>query len=245
LEAAGLRTQIRGAAGEAARWQLDLDGSYSTLDAQPDWREGTARLRYQATPGTAIGAAVEVSRRFDATDTYGEVRVDRRIGSGASVYGTVGGTPDADFRPKWQIGAGGSDTVAGGANPTVATIDARQARYRSGDIQTLTPGIEQYLANGRLWLTGRWINIFDENGSHHSGWLARGDALAGKRVRLFAGVADAPDVSEGVVVDTFSLFGGISVDVNRSTTFRISVAHEDRARGTDRMQLGVGLGLRF
>jgi YaiO family outer membrane protein len=127
----------------------------------------------------------------------------------------------------------------------VATIDARQARYRSGDIQTLTPGIEQYLADGRLWLTGRWINIFDEDGDHHAGWLARGDVLAGKSVRLFAGVADAPDVSEGVVLDTFSLFGGISVDVNRSTTFRISLAHEDRARGADRMQVGVGLGLRF
>jgi hypothetical protein len=38
-EAAGLRTQIRSAADGEARWQLDLDGSYSRLDAQPDWRE--------------------------------------------------------------------------------------------------------------------------------------------------------------------------------------------------------------
>jgi YaiO family outer membrane protein len=244
-EAAGLRAQIRDAAGGGARWQLDLDGSYSMLDTQPDWREGSTRIRYQASPATAVGAVVETARRFGVSDTYGELRVDQRLGDGASAYATVGGTPDADFRPKWQIGAGASARLAAGANPTVATIDARQARYRSGDIQTLTPGIEQYLADGRVWLTARWINIFDEDGDHEAGWLARGDVLAGKGVRLFAGVADAPDVSEGVVLDTFSLFGGISVDVNRSTTFRISVAHEDRARGADRMQVGIGLGLRF
>jgi hypothetical protein len=69
--------------------------------------------------------------------------------------------------------------------------------------------------------------------------------MASEKLRIFAGAADAPDVSEGVVTDTFSLFGGISVDVGDRTTFRISAAHEDRARGADRFQLGVGLGLRF
>jgi YaiO family outer membrane protein len=132
--------------------------------------------------------------------------------------------------------------VRGGPNPTTLTLDARQARYRAGDIQTVNPGIEQYVAGGRAWLTARWINIFDENGEHHSGWLGRGDFMANDRLRLFAGAADAPDVSEGVVVDTFSLFGGISYEVSERNTLRLSVAHEDRARGSDRLQLGAGLG---
>jgi hypothetical protein len=48
-----------------------------------------------------------------------------------------------------------------------------------------------------------------------------------------------------VVVDTFSLFGGISYDLGERSTLRLSVAHEDRARGADRLQVGLGLGWRF
>jgi len=47
------------------------------------------------------------------------------------------------------------------------------------------------------------------------------------------------------VIDTFSVFGGLSFDLDERTTFRLSAAHEDRAFGPDRLQLGIGLGLRF
>lgn len=231
----------------ATRWQLNLDGSYSALHGgtQPDWKEGAAQLRYEATPDTALAASVELSRRFGVTDVYGEMRVDHRFADGVNGYVSIGGTPDADFRPEHQIGAGGSARVHGGTNATSITLDVRQARYRSGDIQTVSPGVEQYLAGGRAWVTARWINIFDETGEHRSGWLGRGDVMASDRLRLFAGASDAPDVSEGVVVDTFSLFGGISYDVDEHRTLRLSVAHEDRAQGTDRLQFGFGLGWRF
>lgn len=243
-DAAGLRTQLGGTT--AGRWQLDLDGSYAWLDGgQPDWKEGNARLRYQLTEDTAVSGGAEIAERFDRTDAFLEARVDHRVADGTSFYLTAGGTPDADFRPEWQIGAGGSARVRGGENPTVLTLDARQAHYRAGDIQTLTPGVEQYLAGGRAWVSARWINIFDETGDRSSGWLARGDVLATDRLRLFAGAADAPDVSEGVVVDTFSLFGGISYDLDRRRTLRLSVAHEDRASGSDRLQFGFGMGWRF
>lgn len=242
--------QRRAAPDEAAedaapRWRLDVDGSYSALEGRRDWQEGSVRLGYQASEDTTVGAAVEVSRRFGETDTYGELRIDQRLSDGASAYVTAGATPNADFRPEWQIGAGGSVRVAAGENPTVLTVDARQARYRSGDIQTVAPGVQQYVAGGRVWLTGRWINIFDENGRHRSGYLARGDVMATERLRLYAGLADAPDVSEGVVTDTFSLFGGIVYDVGDRTQLRFSIAHEDRETGSDRLQAGVGIGFRF
>jgi YaiO family outer membrane protein len=244
-EAAGLRTELRANPQLAYRWSLDLDGSYSELEgAAPDWREGRVQLRH-TTEGTSVAVAAEASRRFGRSDVYVETRLDRRLSQGTSVYVTAGGTPNADFRPEWQIGAGGSARIRGGPAATVLTVDARQARYKAGDIQTLTPGIEQYLAGGRAWATARWINIFDENGRHHSGWLGRGDVMVGKSARLFAGAADAPDVSEGVVTDTFSLFGGASVDVSPRTTLRFSLAHENRAAGADRLQFAVGLGLRF
>ncbi|HEX8583133.1 MAG TPA: YaiO family outer membrane beta-barrel protein [Allosphingosinicella sp.] len=246
-DAAGLRTQLAAGTSTEYRWQLNLDGSYSALEgnAQPDWKEGSVQLRYQATEDTDLAGTLEASRRFGATDVYGELRIDHSISGGAAFYLGAGGTPNADFRPEWQIGAGGSAKLRGGTSPTSLTLDARQARYRSGDIQTVVPGVEQYLAGGRAWVTARWINIFDETGAHRSGWLVRGDAMAGDRLRLFAGLSDAPDVSEGVVVDTFSLFGGISYDLDERSTLRLSVAHEDRAQGSDRLQLGLGIGRRF
>jgi YaiO family outer membrane protein len=173
------------------------------------------------------------------------VRIDQKLAEGASAYVTLGGAPDADFRPEWQIGAGGSLRVRGGGTATALTIDARQAHYPAGDIQTVSPGVEQYFADGRAWLTGRWINVFDEQGNRQSGWLARGDVMATDRLRLFAGAADAPDVSEGVVVDTFSLFGGVAYDLSDRTSLRFSIAHEDRDTGSDRLQAAIGMGFRF
>jgi YaiO family outer membrane protein len=246
-EARQLRRSL-GAPNPAAqpRLRVDLDFSYSDLDRPSrDWREASLRTRYQASERTALGAGVELSERFGRTDVYGEARLDRGIGEGSGVYLLAGGTPEADFRPRWQIGAGGFARLAGGPAATVLTLDGRQARYRSGDIQTLTPGIEQYILGGRAWLTARWINVFDERGKHQSGVLVRGDAMAGERLRFFAGFADAPDVSEGVVVDTLNIFGGLSYDASGRHTIRLSLGHEDRARGSDRLQLGLGVGTRF
>jgi YaiO family outer membrane protein len=247
-EAAGLRSALdpSPAAGPQFRTQVNFDASYSALDGgAPDWREAALSIRHQATEATAVTGTLEPSRRFGLDDVYGEVRVDHRLSDGASVYVSAGATPDADFRPRWQVGAGGAVRVADGPQATVLTLDARQARYPTGDIQTITPGIEQYVGGGSIWFTGRIINIFDEGGEHHLGWLGRGDVQLSPRLRFFAGAADAPDTSAGVIIDTFSLFGGIAVDTSERTTLRFSVAHEDRELGADRRQFGVGLGIRF
>lgn len=228
------------------RWALDLDGSYAVLEgAQPDWREASMQLRRTFSPATSAAARVEISRRFGNTDVYGELGVDQALSDRARVYLTVGGTPEADFRPRWQISAGGSLRVRDDGDATVVTLDARQASFRAGDVQTLSPGVEQYLAGGRVWLTARWINLFDEDGDHQSGYLVRADALATDRLRLFAGMSDAPDTSEGIVVDTRSYFGGASYDLSSRTSLRLSLAFEDREVGSDRTQIGLGLGLRF
>jgi YaiO family outer membrane protein len=244
IEAEALRGQLR--AVQATRWQADLDLSYSDLEGgRPSWREGSLRVGYRTDGGTTVSGSVEVSERFNRTDLYGEARVDQRLSEAASLYVALGATPNADFRPAWQLSAGGALRVRDASNPTLLTLDARQARFRAGSIQTLNPGIEQYLEGGKAWLTARWINIFDENGRHSQGWLARGDLMATDRLRLFAGAADAPDTSEGVVIDTFSAFGGAAYQLRGGTTLRVSLAHEDRETGGDRLQLGVGLGIGF
>ena len=54
------------------------------------------------------------------------------------------------------------------------------------------------------------------------------------RLRLFAGAADAPDLDAGMVIDTFSLFGGLSLDVGDRLTLRLSLAHDDPEGPADR-----------
>ena len=244
IEADALRGQLR--AAQASRWQADVDLGYSDLQGgRPSWREGSLLIGYRAESGTAVSGLLEYSERFNRADLYGEARVEQRLSDAASIYAAFGATPNADFRPRWQLSAGGAFKIRSGQNPTLLTLEARQARYRPGSIQTVSPGIEQYIAGGKAWLTARLINVFDENGRHSHGWLGRGDLMASERLRLFAGAADAPDTSEGVVVDTFSIFGGVAYQMRGGTTFRLSLAHEDRETGGDRLQLGVGLGIGF
>lgn len=239
--AAELRAQL-----EKPRWSLDIDGSYSTLEgASADWKGVAVQLRRQASSSTAVTGRIEVARRFGMNDFFGETRIDRQLSEGASIYAALGGTPNADFLPQWQVALGGALRVRGGGNATVLTLDTRLAEYATGEIQAISPGVEQYLARGRVWLTGRWINLFDETGDHRSGYLARADGLATDRLRLFAGYSNAPDTSEGVVIDTEAFFGGISFDLDDRTTLRVSAAQENRETGSDRTQFDLGLGLRF
>lgn len=242
-EAIDLRARLRSSPAPVYRSRIDVDFGAAAVESQPDWREASFQLNHRLTDASAVTGRIEAARRFDLNDVYGELRIDHRFSPDFSVWLAAGGTPDADFRPSWQLGTGLAARVKGGPQATVLTVDFVQAHYRSGDIQTVTPGVEQYFANGRAWATARWINII-EDGDHRSGWLARGDVMAGSRVRLFAGLADAPDLSEGIIVDTFSLFGGLVADVGDRTTIRFSVARDDRAVG-DRLSASIGLGWRF
>jgi YaiO family outer membrane protein len=183
------------------------------------------------------------TRRFGLTDNYGEARVDYVFAPGRSFHVLAGGTPGADYRPTWQVGIGASLRVHGGPYATALLLDMRRAEYPSGDVQTLSLGAEQHLA-GRAWLSGNWINVLD-NGTHSSGWLARGDVMATERIRLFAGAADAPDLDAGVVIRTKSLFGGLEMDVGDHLTLRTSVSHDDPEGPSDRNTLALGMGYRF
>lgn len=243
-EADTLRKQLS-AEPVSPRWQMDLEGGYSILEGPlPDWKEAAVQLRHQSSPGTAVAGRIEYARRFGIDDVYGEVTIEQRLSSRARGYVSFGTSINPDFRPEWQLGLGGSLRVRDGANATVITLDARQSRFASGDVQSVSPGIEQYIG-GFAWVTARWINLFDERGTRRSGHLLRGAVQLADPLRIFAGTSDAPDTDEGRVVDVRTIFGGVSYDITPRTILRASLAHEDRATGFDRTQLGLGVGLRF
>lgn len=244
FEANQLRLQIEAAAAEQPwRWRIDLDGSYSRIENLPDWQSATLLIQHRPGASATIGVTADTTSRFDQTDTYGEARVDYRFSPGGYAYVLAGGTPGADHRPKWQLGAGTSIRVHNGPYATVLRLDLRQADYPTGDVQTVNPGVEQYL-NGRAWITAQWINVWD-NDTHNSGWLIRGDVMPTDRLRLFAGAADAPDLDSGVVIRTTNLFGGLSIDVGNRYTLRLSYTHDDPEGSANRATMALGMGYRF
>lgn len=227
------------------RFQLDVDGGYARVGSgQPDWREGAIQLRYQPSERVATTARIEPSRRFGRDDVYGEARVDLHPADALRLYLLGGGTPNADYRPRVQLATGGSARLTGGSTPTIATAEVRWARYPTGSVWTVSPGLEQYLAGGRLWLTGRWINVFQDK-RHLGGWLGRADVQASKRLRLFAGAARAPDLEQGVAIKTRSLFGGAVVDLDDTHLVRLTIANDVPTVGPERTQVNLGVAIRF
>lgn len=227
------------------RLALNFDAGYAFVGGgQPDWREEAVQLRFQVNRGLAVTGRVEDSHRFDRDDVYGELRVDGRPSDAIRLYALAGATPIADFRPRLQIGGGGSARLLSGPNPTLVTADVHWARYPAGRVSTINPGIEQYLAGGRLWLTARWINVFAD-GRHLGGWLGRGDFQLSPRVRLFGGAANAADLEQGLAIRTRSVFGGTVLDLGNSYVVRLTVARDSPDVGPKRTQFDIGLGLRF
>jgi YaiO family outer membrane protein len=219
------------------RWRVDADGAYSKLTKGFDpWIDTSLRVGYQIRPGTTLTAATEVSRRFDLLDTYLEARLDHRFDESFSAYLLVAGTPDADYRPEIAYAGGFAGTAREADGPvgtTILTLDAARAYYTDNTVFTVTPGLVQYLADGRFWVTARWINVFDPYIEHEAGWSLRGDAQLTDELVVFAGYADAPDQRRRRGGRHETLFAGAALAVSDRVTLRASMAHEDRSVGYD------------
>lgn len=231
------------------RWRLDVNGGWSKLTGdRPDWWEGDARLSYKLNSKYTLSGLVAPARRFDIDNTLFEARIDHKPGPKFSDYLLVAATPDAAFFPQWAVGTGFNFRVRdakGRVNASVLTFDARYARYITGNVRVFNPGLEQYLFNGRLWLTARWINVIDQENIYSAGYLLRGDVVLSEKWRLFGGYADAPENVDANIVRTKSIFGGLVYDMNERTTWRVSVAHDDRVDLFKQIIVGTGISRRF
>jgi len=242
-DAQALRTQLAAAAGN--RWRLEAGAGVTALGRnQPDWREVAGQLQFQPSAQTWFSGRVEATSRFGLSDVYGEAQIAHRFSPALSAYLVAGLTPGADYRPRRQLGVGFSARLRPGANSTVLTFDTRYASYRSGEIVTMQPGIEQYVWHGKAWITGRLITL-TEGAETHVGALGRMDVQATPALRLFAGAARAPDTSEGVVAQVDSLFGGVEVALDSRHSLRLSLARAHRNAGADRLEFAAGLAARF
>ena len=238
------RPDVRRAMGAAApppTRRVDLDFGQSRLSGGlSDWTEARLALSQSVDERWTVSGAVERTERFDQADVYLEGRLDRRFADGGA-YLALGGAPDADHRARWAVRGGGAWSVGAGV---AATLDGSVARFPAGEVWSLQPGAAVELADGRVTLAARWINVWDENGDRADGHAATIIWAAGDRLRLRLDHADAPETSEGTVVEVESL--GVSVEwaVTERASLRVGFLDEDRG-AYDRQAVSLGLGWRF
>ncbi|TPI16485.1 YaiO family outer membrane beta-barrel protein [Mesorhizobium sp. B4-1-3] len=230
------------------KWRLDLGSEVSDLtNGLGNWTDSSAGLAYRLSPRTTLSGHTRLATRFGRTDAQIEGRIDQAFTPAFSAYALAAATPDADFLARYSIGAGASWQVVAPAKafgPLSLNIDARYDNFADTSVTSIQPWIQGYVLDGRLGLSARWVHAQDEIGTRADGYVLRADLAVTPRFNVFAGYADAPEIDDGALVPTRTVFGGISFDVSDPLTLRASIAHEERPT-FDRNIFGLGLTARF
>ena len=116
--------------------------------------------------------------------------------------------------------------------------------YAANTVTTTSIGPQFTFLDGTLSLSAIWLHGMSDSGARSDGILARLDAQLSDQVRGFAGYGYAPEIDGSAVIETQSLFAGLSYDVNDTLTLRASAAKEFRD-AFDRSTFGFGLTKRF
>lgn len=229
------------AATDEPLWRFDLDASRSRLSqGLPDWSSerlgGTRRMD----ESTVAGLSIERTERFGDEDVYLEGQVTREWGR-ASAFVALGGAPGADYRAERAVRIGGAMPLGAGLG---ATIDAGAARYATGMVHNVQPGLTATLASARLVLAARWIQVWDEQDRSRSGYAVRATAAFTGRSRLTLSYADAPETSDGVTADVQATGISLEVDLIKRIAARLTMVREERT-SYQRDEIAFGLGVRF
>lgn len=240
------------AQGAVKSGRIAFGYSHSTFSrsANRNWREVEADGFFDIDDDTRLLGGAQLSRRFGLTDTYMRGGVEQRLGPDLRVRLQVGATPAADFLARWTVEAGATLRLSDGGGlvgPTEIFADARHSDYETGDVRTVDPGLQQYLFDGRAWLTGRWLNSFDAGAGNKraAGWSLRADWQALDRLRIFGGRAEAPETELGVTVETRSSFAGVTFDLTPDVGLTVAYSHDNRKNTYIRDVVSATVGYRF
>jgi YaiO family outer membrane protein len=241
---------VPSATGKGGRIALGYSHSTFSRSANRDWREAEADGAFDLDDDMRLLGRAQVSHRFGLTDTYLKGGVERRVGPNVRVRLQAGATPDADFLARWTIEAGATARLSQGGGlvgPTEGFADLKHSHYATGDVHTADPGLQQYLFDGRAWLTARWLNSFDAEAGNKraAGWSLRADWQALDDVRLFGGRADAPETESGATVKTWSGFAGIVFGLTPDVDLTVSYSHDNRKNTYIRDVVSATVGYRF
>lgn len=248
LEPASADIQQRLNQPPPTKWRADIGTEVSDLTGgRPPWTDNAFALSYALQPQTVIAGRTRMATRYDETDVQIEARIDHAFSQDFSAYGLVAGTPDADFLARFSVGGGASWRAyapAGPRGPLLLTLDGRHDVFADTSVTTISPAAQYFFFDERLGLQVRWIHSVNDEGTSVNGYAIRADFVATDRLRLFAGYSDAPEISEGTLIETKTVFTGTSLDLSDRLTLRANYAREDRET-FDRNIFGFGLSVRF
>ncbi|MEQ9504806.1 MAG: YaiO family outer membrane beta-barrel protein [Hyphomonas sp.] len=230
-----LRKQIKTAQAAvevtSARAEIFVERS-SLSGGLPDWKTVAASLSDRIAPNISLNGTVEHTQRFEREDLYTQVQVDWGSGDRWASYAGVGGTVNADFRPR-AILYGGSQfgliQAKAGRAALDGTISASVAEYTSGQVTTLSPGFIARFSGDTARFGGRLIALSDETGELRYGqaYEAGLDVLRGLGLRL--SWSDAPETSEGRTFDVESISLSAKFEITSQVTAVIGASSEQRS----------------
>ncbi|EHK53100.1 tetratricopeptide repeat protein [Allomesorhizobium alhagi] len=248
IEPSTMDIQQRLAQPPPKKWRAGIGTEISELSGGiSPWTDSSFGISYTPQPGTTIGARTRVATRYGETDVQIEARIDHAFSQDLSAYGIVAGTPGADFLARLSVGGGASwrpYAAAGLWGPLILTLDGRHDVFDDTSVTTLSPAAQYFFFDERLGLQVRWIHSVNDEGTSANGYAVRADVAATDRLRFLAGYSDAPEISEGTLIDTRTVFTGISLDVSEWLTVQANYAHEHR-EAFDRNIFALGLAVRF
>ena len=248
LEPSSADIQQRLAQPPPKKWRADIGTEISELTGgRSPWTDTSLGLSYALQPQTAIGGRVRVATRYGETDVQIESRIDHAFSPDFTAYGLVAATPDADFLARFSVRAGASWRAYAPADPwgpLFLSFDSRHDVFNDNSVTTISPAAQYFFLQQRFGLQVRWIHSFSDEGTSSDGYAIRADCAVTDRLRLLAGYSDAPEISEGTLVETKTVFTGVSFDLSDTLTLRGNYAYEHR-EAFDRNIFGLGLGVRF
>jgi YaiO family outer membrane protein len=233
------------------RWRFDTgyeNSSYPSSSGRKDWQEAMLRIGYAWDSQTRIHIQGNNAHRFGKVDRMMEIGIDHEFLPWLRGYANAAGTPAADFLPEYKLMAGASARLRkseGIVADTWGTFDLKQASYTSGETRFAAPGVQQYLFGGRAWATGRFLLMEDERGKHPTGWEARLDWQALDRLRLFFGMADAPETDDNRSLPTTSRFLGAVFGVSDDIDLTLSASRIAQDGLPRRRTFGAALSAKF
>lgn len=230
------------------KWRADIGAEVSDLTGGlSSWTDSGFGLSYAVRPETTVAGRARVATRYGETDVQIEARIDHAFSQDLFAYGIVAGTPDADFLARFSVGGGASWRAwapPGSTGPLFLSVDGRHDVFNDTSVTTVSPSAQYFFFDERLGVQVRWIHSVNDEGTTADGYAIRADVTATDRLRLFAGYSDAPEISEGTLAETRTVFTGVSFDLSDTLTLRGNYAYEHRET-FDRNTYGLGLAVRF
>ena len=231
-------------AKEQLRWRLSYGQSESKFSRvkQNDWRNSFANIAYKLNDKTSLSLNYEDIRRFNTHNYQIGVGVDHRFSEKYQGYFVLVNTTNATFLPRASYRTGGAAKVI---NNLWLLMDLQYDDYAIGAARTAKFGA-QYFITKDLALTLKHVNIIDTSNKYLNGYYSRLDwTTPFEQLRLYAGYANAPETQNAVTVDTKSMFGGVSYDLNRRITLFVSYAHDDRENSFIANTAAAALAVKF